>query len=261
MAGKVIADKAGAVGTIVFDNPERRNAVSLEMWRAVETALTDFAADPTVRAVVLTGAGDKAFVSGADISRFESERASEEAVAEYNRVTERTYAALHDFPKPTIARIRGACVGGGANLAACCDLRIAGERARFAIPAARLGIGYGYGNVARLASVIGTANAMEMLYTARSFDAADALRMGLVNRVVPEDQLDATVEEHAAQIAANAPLTVSLVKAVVVELRRDPGGRDLERLSRMVDACATSRDYVEGRRAFMDKRKPRFTGS
>jgi enoyl-CoA hydratase len=261
MAGKVIADKAGAVGTIVFDNPERRNAVSLDMWRGAEATLTRFAADPEVRVVVLTGAGDKAFVSGADISRFESERASEEAIAEYNRVTERTYTALYDFPKPTIARIRGACVGGGANLAACCDLRIAGEGARFGIPAARLGIGYGYCNVARLASVIGTANTMEMLYTARGFDATEALRMGLVNRVVPEDRLDATVEEYAAQIAANAPLTVALVKAVVVEMRRDPGGRDLERLSRMIDACATSRDYVEGRRAFMEKRKPRFTAS
>jgi enoyl-CoA hydratase/carnithine racemase len=261
VTGRVIAKRDGAVGTIVFDSPEKRNAVSLEMWRAVEAALADFAADPDVRVIVLTGAGDKAFVSGADISRFESERASEEAVAEYNRVTERTYTALHDFPKPTIAGIRGACVGGGVNLAVCCDLRIAGESARFAIPAARLSIGYGYGNVARLAGVIGAANAMEMLYTARSFDAAEALRMGLVNRLVPEDRLDSAVEDYATQIAENAPLTVALVKAVTVELRKDPAGRDLERLARMVDACAASDDYVEGRRAFMEKRRPRFTGS
>jgi enoyl-CoA hydratase/carnithine racemase len=231
------------------------------MWRGVEAALADFAADPAVRVIVLTGAGDKAFVSGADISRFESERASEEAVAEYNRVSERTYGALYDFPKPTIARIRGACVGGGVNLAVCCDLRLASESARFAIPAARLGIGYGYGNVARLAGVIGTTNAMEMLYTARSFDAADALRMGLVNRVVPEDRLDTAVEEYATEIAENAPLTVALVKAVTVELRKDSARRDLEKLARMVDACAASQDYVEGRRAFMEKRRPRFTGS
>ena len=261
MTGQIVADRTGAIATLTFDNPEKRNAVSLEMWRGVEAALADFAADPAVRVIVLTGAGDKAFVSGADISRFESERASEEAVAEYNRVTELTYGALYDFPKPTIARIRGACVGGGVNLAVCCDLRLASESARFAIPAARLGIGYGYGNVARLAGVIGTTNAMEMLHTARSFDAADALRMGLVNRVVPEDRLDTAVEEYATEIAENAPLTVALVKAVTVELRKDSARRDLEKLARMVDACAASQDYVEGRRAFMEKRRPRFTGS
>jgi enoyl-CoA hydratase len=259
--GKVIARTDGAVGMIVFDNPERRNAVSLEMWRAVEAALAGFAADPAVRVVVLAGAGDKAFVSGADISKFESERASDEAVAEYNRVTERTYTTLHDFPKPTIAKIRGACVGGGVNLAVCCDLRLAGDGARFAIPAARLGIGYGYGNVARLAGVIGAANAMAMLYTGRSFDAGDALGMGLVNRVLAEDRLDDAVDEYTTQIAENAPLTVALVKAVVVELRKDPAERDLAKLGRMVDACAASRDYVEGRRAFMEKRKPSFTGA
>jgi enoyl-CoA hydratase len=261
VTGKVIASADGAVGTIVFDNPERRNAVSLEMWRAVEAALAGFAVDPAVRVVVLKGAGDKAFVSGADISKFESERAGEEAVAEYNQVTERTYTALHEFPKPTIAKIRGACVGGGVSLAICCDLRLASEGARFAIPAARLGIGYGYGNVARLAGVIGAANAMAMLYTARTFEAGEALSMGLASRVVPDDRLDACVDEYALQIAENAPLTIALVKAVVTDLRKDPAERNLEKLGRMVDACATSRDYVEGRCAFLEKRKPRFTGA
>jgi enoyl-CoA hydratase len=260
VTGRVIADRAGAIGRLIFDNPERRNAVSLEMWREVGAALADLSRDPAIRVVVVTGAGDKAFVSGADVSRFESERASKEAVEEYNLATERAYAALYDFPKPTIAKIRGACVGGGVNLAVCCDLRLCSESARFAIPAARLGIGYGYDNVGRLAGVIGAANAMAMLYTARGFGAEEALSMGLASHVVPEDQLDAAVDEYATQIAENAPLTVALVKAVVVELRKDPTERDLERLGRMVDACSASRDYVEGRRAFMEKRKPSFTG-
>ncbi|MGH6943275.1 MAG: enoyl-CoA hydratase-related protein, partial [Geminicoccaceae bacterium] len=200
MSGRIVADKAGAIARLTFDNPEKRNAVSLEMWRELAARLADFARDPAVRVVVLTGAGDKAFVSGADVSRFESERASEQAVAEYNQATERAYVALQDFRKPTIARIKGVCVGGGVNLAVCCDLRLCSESARFAIPAARLGLGYGYANVGRLASAIGTSFAMEMLYTARTFDAADALRMGLVNRVLPDGGLDAALDAYATQI-------------------------------------------------------------
>lgn len=261
MAGRIVAEKTGPIARLVFDNPERRNAVSLEMWREVERVLGEFDNDPAIRVVVVTGTGDKAFVSGADVSKFESERASPEAVAEYNATAERAYAALYGFPKPTIARIRGACIGGGVNLAVCCDLRLAGAGARFAVPAAKLGLGYGLANIERLAGVIGTARAMEMLYTGRSFSAEEAAGFGLVHRAVPDDRLDGEVDDYAGTIAANAPLTIATVKAVVGELRKAPAARDLDKLQRMVEACFASRDYVEGRRAFMEKRKPDFTGA
>ena len=260
MTDKVLAEKAGGVGRLTFNNPERRNAVSLEMWQAVEAILDDFARDDAVRVVVLTGAGGKAFVSGADISRFEDERASEEAVRHYNETTERVYAGLQAFAKPTIAKIRGYCIGGGTALAVCCDLRICDEGARFAIPAARLGLGYRYGGLKRLVDVVGPAFAKEILFTARQFGAAEAAAMGLVNRVVPEAELDAFVQDYADTIAGNAPLTVAAAKVVIGEMTKDPGERDLERADRMVAACFASEDYVEGRRAFMEKRKPAFTG-
>ena len=261
MTDKIISRREDGVGHVVFNNPEKRNAVSLEMWREVDSALSDFARDCAIRAVVVTGAGDKAFVSGADVSKFETERASKDAVEKYNLATERAYTALHGFPKPTIARIRGACVGGGVNLAVCCDLRLCSEGARFAIPAARLGIGYGHANMSRLVDAIGVSCAMEMLYTARTFDAEEALRMGLVNQLLRDEELDAGVDEYARRIAGNAPLTIALAKAAVGELRKDPALRDIEKLERMVEACSTSQDYVEGRRAFIEKREPRFTGA
>jgi enoyl-CoA hydratase/carnithine racemase len=261
MTGKIIAERTGPVASLVFDNPERRNAVSLDMWRTVEQVLAEFAADAEIRVMLVAGAGDKAFVSGADISRFESERAGRAAVAEYNASAERAYAALYAFPRPTIAKIRGACIGGGVNLAVCCDLRLCGEGSRFAVPAAKLGLGYGLHPIQRLASVIGTSRAMEMLYTARTFTAQEAAQFGLVHRAVPEHQLEGTVDEYAAMIAANAPLTIAAAKAVVGELRKEPAARDQGKLQRIVDACFESQDYIEGRRAFMEKRKPRFTGA
>jgi enoyl-CoA hydratase/carnithine racemase len=140
---KMLARKEGRVGTMIFNNPERHNAVSLEMWEAATRILEDFARDDEVRVVVVTGAGGKAFVSGADISKFESERASQEAVAHYNATSGAFYATLYDFPKPTLAQIQGYCIGGGLALAIACDLRFCTEGARFALPAAKLGLGYG----------------------------------------------------------------------------------------------------------------------
>ena len=260
MTDKVLAEKEGGVGRLVFNNPERRNAVSLEMWQAVEAILDDFGRDEAVRVVVVTGAGGKAFVSGADISRFEDERASEEAVRHYNATTERVYAGLQAFAKPTVAMIRGYCIGGGVALAVCCDLRICDEGARFAIPAAKLGLGYRYGGIKRLVDLVGPAFAKEILYTARQFSAAEAHAMGLVNRVVPTAELDAYVQDYAETIAGNAPLTIAAAKAVIGETTKDPGERDMERADRLVSACFASEDYIEGRRAFMEKRKPAFTG-
>lgn len=258
---KMRAVKNAGVGTMIIDNPEKLNAVSFEMWRAAETILADFAADPEIRVVVVTGAGNKSFVSGADISKFGDERAQEEAVRRYGAQTEKTYSLLHRFPKPTIAMIRGYCIGGGLGLAVCCDLRICSEQSRFALPAARLGLGYGLKAIERLQSVVGTAFAREILFTARQFDAAEAKAMGLVNRVVPDAEVERVVLEYAGMIAANAPLTIAAAKFIFGELSKDAAERDLAECNRRVAACFASRDYVEGRKAFLEKRKPVFTGT
>jgi enoyl-CoA hydratase len=261
MTDKIISRREDGVGHLVFNNPEKRNAVSLEMWQAVEGALDHFAADEDVRVVVLSGAGGKAFVSGADISKFEDERSGAEAVAHYNSTTARIYARLNAFDKPTIAQITGSCVGGGVALAVCCDLRICGQSSRFGIPAAKLGLGYGFAGLQRLVHLIGPAFAKEMFFTARLFSAAEAYEMGLVNRIVPDDQVEGYVADYARTISANAPLTVGAVKAVIGEVLKDPAERDLARCEELVQACFASRDYVEGRQAFLEKRPPRFIGA
>lgn len=257
---KVIARRNGNVGYVIFNNPERRNAMSLEMWEACTAAMTDYAKDPNIRVVVLTGAGDKAFVAGADISKFGDERASEEGVRKYNEAVEAAYASVHEFPKPTIAQIRGFCVGGGMGLASCCDLRIASEDARFAVPAAKLGLGYGYPGVKRLMDIVGPSFTKEIFFTARLFDAMEAVEMGLVNRLVENHELESYVKDYAATIAGNAPLTVDSIKFIVGEAVKDELKRDMKTCEDLVDACFKSADYEEGRRAFMEKRKPVFKG-
>ena len=258
---KLIGRKGGAVAELIFNNPAKHNAVSLEMWERAAAHLADFAADDALRVLVVSGAGGKAFVSGADISKFESERASKEAVDHYNATSAVVYDTLYRFPKPTIAKISGYCIGGGVNLAVCCDLRISDERARFGIPAAKLGLGYGYPGVKRLSDIVGLSYAMEMFYTARQFNAQEASDMGLVNRVLPDSLLDAYVADYTRMIAENAPMTIATIKAVAGEIGKTPDERDLGRLERMVEACFDSNDYVEGRRAFVEKRKPQFTGT
>ena len=258
---KMLSRKDGRVGYVIFNNPERRNAVSLDMWARTTEILADFARDDEVRVVVLTGAGGKAFVSGADVSRFESERASLDAAKVYNLTVERANASIYEFPKPTIAMIRGYCIGGGLGLVVCCDLRICSDNSRFAIPAAKLGLGYGYPGVKRLTDVVGPAFAKEIFYTARQFDAEEARIMGLVNRIVPEAELEDYVKSYADTIAINAPLTVKTAKQIVNEAMKDESKRDLARCRELVEQCFASNDYTEGRRAFMEKRKPAFTGT
>jgi enoyl-CoA hydratase len=258
---KMLSRKDGHVGYVIFNNPERRNAVSLEMWEAAAVILDDFVRDDAVHVVVLAGAGGKAFVSGADISKFESERSNEEAVARYNATIERIYSTIYSFPKPTIAMIQGYCIGGGLGLAVCCDLRIASAESRFAIPAAKLGLGYGYAGLKRLADIVGPSFAKEIFYTARQFDAAEAVAMGLINRVLPAGELDAYVKGYADTIGGNAQLTVAAVKFIVNETVKDESARDLPACAAMVKRCFDSQDYIEGRRAFMEKRKPVFTGT
>jgi enoyl-CoA hydratase len=255
---KILSTTSGPIGTLTFNNPERHNAMSLDMWRGAATVLETFENDPAVRVIVLTGAGGKAFVSGADISKFEDERATIEAVAEYNASVDRFSASLLNGTKATIAMIRGFCLGGGVGIAVCCDLRIANHTARFAVPAAKLGLGYGYGNVRRIVDLVGPQFATEMLLTARQFDAAEAASAGLINRVVPDAEIDRTVRELAETIAGNAPLTIQAVKRIMRELRSDRP--DVDACDALVKKCFESADYREGRQAFMEKRKPQFRG-
>lgn len=257
---KMIARKDGAIGTLIFNNPARHNAVSLEMWRACADIMNDFSADPAIRAVIITGAGEKAFVSGADISKFAEERAAANGLEIYNDAVEAGYAAVYNCPKPTIAMIRGYCVGGGMGLASCCDIRICTENARFAVPAAKLSVGYGYPGVKRLLDIVGPSFTKEIFYTARQFDAEEARIMGFANRVVPNDQLETYVRDYAATIAGNAPLTIDSIKFIVGEITKDESARDMAKCEAMADRCFASSDYEEGRKAFMEKRKPVFTG-
>jgi len=257
---KMISRKDGTIGWMIFNNPERHNAVSLEMWQAAADILEDFERDPEIRVVILTGAGGRAFVSGADISKFESERASQEAVEAYNRGTERAHRALEGLSKPTLAMIRGYCIGGGLALAVSCDLRICTEASRFAIPAAKLGLGYKLAGIQKLMSLVGPSFTKEIFFTARQFSAAEAASMGLVNRVVADGELESKVNEYAETIAGNAPLTVASIKRLAGEALKDPADRDLAMCDRIVAECFASQDYIEGRRAFMEKRKPAFVG-
>ena len=258
---KIFGRRDGAVGHLVFNNPAKLNAVSLDMWDAFVGILKDYEKDPEVRCVVVSGAGGKAFVSGADISKFESERANAEAQVRYDAISKEGYESLYNFPKPTIAMIRGYCIGGGLNLAICCDMRYANESARFALPAAKLGLGYGYPGLKRLVDIVGPSFAMEIFYTARQFTAAEAVTMGLVNRVVADAELEKYVSDYAAVIAGNAPLTIKAVKATVGEIMKEDSKRNIKLTQDLVDACFKSNDYQEGRKAFMEKRKPVFTGT
>jgi enoyl-CoA hydratase len=257
---RMIAKKDGAVGWMLFNNPARHNAVSVEMWRAVPEILAELQRDEAIRVVVLAGAGGKAFVSGADISEFEQKRSSREAVLEYNAIADRAHRSIVDFRKPTIAMIQGYCIGGGLGVALCCDLRFAAEDARFGVPAAKLGLGYSYAGVQRLTNVVGPAFCKEIFFTGRQFDAQEALQMGLVNRLKPAEGIEAYVQEIAKTIAGNAPLTISAVKLAVAESLKDPDKRDLAACHAATDACFASEDYVEGRTAFLQKRKPVFRG-
>ena len=260
MSDNIFTEQKGAVGWIVFNNPARHNAVSLEMWQSADDALRRFQYDDTVRLIAITGAGEKAFISGADISKFEDERAQAEAVTRYDSVSTDFVDNLATTEKPTLARINGYCLGGGLNVALCCDLRIASEGSQFGIPAAKLGLGYGYKNFRRLVDVIGLANANEITFTGERIGTMRAYEIGMINRVTAKAALDNIVNAMTGTITANAPLTVRAFKINALEHAKDPTDRDLKRSQDAVNTCFNSADYIEGRRAFMDKRKPNFTG-
>lgn len=260
MTDKILAHKDGSIGFLTFNNPEKRNALSLEMWQRTGEILDAFAADAEVRVVVLTGAGDKAFVSGADISKFAAERATAAAASAYNETVDRVCERLYAFPKPTIAMINGFCMGGGLAIAVSCDMRVASTDAVFALPAAKLGLGYGYEGLRRCVETIGPAATKEIFFTARRFGCDEALQWGLLNRAVAPEALGATVMAIATAIAENAPLTIAAIKRITVEILKDPAARDMAACDEMVAACFASDDYKEGRAAFLEKRKPRFGG-
>ena len=257
---ELITRKENAVGWVIFSNPTKLNAVSHDMWTALPGAIAALDADPEVRLIVITGDGDRAFISGADISQFEKARGSAEAQALYNRAVVEAYEAPVLCSKPVVARIRGICMGGGLGLAAACDVRIAADDAVFRMPAGRLGLGYNYTGVKRFVQILGAANTADIFFSARKFNAADALAMGFLNRVVPVAELDREFTAYCEMVAENAPLTLAAVKFSIRQTGLDPAARDLEQNARMIERCFDSDDYREGRRAFMEKRKPSFQG-
>lgn len=259
--GKILASIKDGVGRVVFNQPEKRNAMSVDMWAGMGAALDLFAEDDGVRCVVLQGAGDKAFVSGADISQFEKNRADASAQQEYDRLTSAGRAKLSSFRKPVIAQIRGFCMGGGLGIAMSTDIRIASDDSQFGIPAAKLGIAYGFDMVKALVSLVGPAHAHMILMTGERFPAAEAERMGLVNKVVPVAELESTVAKLAATMAVNAPLSLTTNKMTVKAVLADRADRDMAAIRAAMAGCFDSNDYREGRRAFMEKRKPAFTGT
>ena len=257
---KLIARKENGIGWIIFNNPAKRNAMSPDMYEGLRIAMEAYSTDDDVRVVILRGAGDKAFISGADISGFEKNRSTPEGVRESEARSEAANRALRECPKPTIAMIQGYCMGGGLGVAIACDMRIATDDSRFGVPAAKLSVGYRYDGLKRLADIVGPAFTAEIFYLGRQFSAEEARVMGLVNRVVTAGELEPYVLDYAKTIAVNAPLTLAAVKRCLIEMRKDPAERDLELCQSMVEACFASADFIEGRRAFMEKRKPAFQG-
>jgi len=258
--GKILQSVTDGVGIITFNNPEKRNAMSLEMWEGFGNALVELRDDPDVRVVIMVGAGDKAFVSGADISQFEKTRHNAEASEEYSRRSAAQRALLADYPKPTIACIRGFCLGGGMQVAMLADIRIASDNSQFGIPAARLGIAYGYDGLRNLVSLVGPSWARLIMYTGMRIDSAEGLRIGLVDRVMPDADLWNATMEIATTISGNAPLAIKAAKITIAQVLKDPEQRDMDAIKEIGTACMDSEDFREGRRAFMEKRKPKFSG-
>jgi enoyl-CoA hydratase len=257
---RVKAWREGQVLHVRFNHPAKHNALSLDMWEAVPPLLVQAEQDDQVRMVVFSGEGDKAFIAGADISQFEDLRAQKEAVKRYEQVAEAALQGIYEFGKPTVACIRGYCIGGGVNVAISCDLRLASSDSTFSIPATRLGLGYRFSAMKNLVQLVGPGNAKDIFFTGRRLDAAEALRIGLVNRMAPPAELPALLAEYTTAITTGAPLTIKAGKRIIQEVLELDADFDTETCQRLILDCFESDDYAEGRKAFMEKRKPVFTG-
>ncbi len=258
--GKIQSEKTDGVGILTFDNPERRNAVTVEMWQAVSDTLDGFEADPDLRVLVVRGAGGRSFVSGSDISQFDKQRANAEQQEAFSQFSKTATAKLDAFSKPVIAMIQGYCIGGGIRVAAAADIRIASEDSVFGIPAANLGLGYAFQSVERLVGIVGPAFVNEMLFTGGRFSAERALQVGLINRVTSVDELEGAVLQLAHEIARKAPLTVRAAKIAVHQAMLSSDRRNMALVDASIRACFDSQDYAIGRKAFAEKQTPQFTG-
>jgi enoyl-CoA hydratase len=258
--GQVRSQVDGQIGWMIFDNPARDNAFSVEMMRQMPGILAAFDADPAVRVIVLRGAGNRAFVSGGDISQFPERQGSAAADSAAMDSANRMFDGWDSVQKPIVAMIDGYCLGGGLLLALCADIRIASERSSFSIPAARLGVGYVYRGVQLLAGAAGIDNAAEILFLGQRFPAREAQRMGLIQRVTADDKIEDEARAVAGAIAANAPLTIRAAKAALRRFRTDPQGREIADVNELIAACFRSEDFREGTKAFLEKRRPVFTG-
>lgn len=256
----VLVEREAALGWLVLNRPQVRNALNLEAWRLIASAITELESDPAVRVVVLRGSTPEAFISGADVSEFPAQRAGAAQAATYRAELERTISTMLNCHKPVLAMIAGVCVGGGVQVSLACDIRFAARGTRFGVPAGRLGLAYPMDGVLALIQAVGPANARDILFSGRLFDAEEAFSMGLVNRLCDPGELEPCVREYALKLAVNAPLTLAAAKVTIREALKDPAGRDLDLIAEMATRCYESEDYREGVRAFLERRQPRFAG-
>jgi enoyl-CoA hydratase/carnithine racemase len=257
---KMVATREGHIGWMVFNNPERRNAISYEMRVTTLSILDDFESDPSVRVIVMKGAGDKSFVSGSDISQFEKRMTDPAVQAAAVEIGERLQARYETLTKPLIAMVQGFCLGAGLSTALQADLCVAADDAVFGVPAARLGLAYGFNSTKRLVELIGPARTREMLFTARRYSASEALAMGLITHVTPHSKLEDEARTIAESIVGNAPLSVRAAKAMVKEALKAGSDQNAALCDHVAADCLKSQDHAEGRKAFMEKRRPQFVG-